>query len=96
VENNRVSLKLNIGDIKHVQKSIPITTNNKVKLIVSSNNFIYNFSFMVDRIEYFLGSAQTRYLSSEVATGFTGVIIGLYAQNGVSKFKDFKLEYLDD
>jgi alpha-N-arabinofuranosidase len=94
VGNNQVSLKLNIGDIKHVQKTIPTNVNNKVKLVVSSNNFVYNFSFVIDGAEYHLGTAQTKYLSSEVASGFTGVVIGLYAHNGTSKFKDFKLEYL--
>ena len=41
-----------------------------------------------------LGIGQTKYLSSEVASGFTGVIIGLYAQgNNTAKFSDFKVEY---
>ncbi|MBS5307012.1 hypothetical protein PMY56_16420 [Clostridium tertium] len=45
-----------------------------------------------------LGTAKTRYLSSEVAGGFTGVIIGLYAYGesccNYSEFTNFECRYL--
>ena len=45
--------------------------------------------------EIALGRAQTRYLSSEVAGGFTGVLIGLYAlgDNNVN-FENFNCKYI--
>jgi xylan 1,4-beta-xylosidase len=36
-----------------------------------------------------LGSVQTKYLSSEVAGGFTGVILGLFSQGGSESFNEF-------
>ena len=86
-------LKLNIGDIKHVQKAVPIMTNS-AKLVVEMNNFFYKFIVCDGDKRFDLGIGQTKYLSSEVASGFTGVIIGLYAQrNNTAKFSDFKVEY---
>lgn len=90
-----ITEKLNIGDIKHIQNSIPIGECSSVILEITSNNFVYNFNVIVNGTKHNLGMAQTKYLSTEVASGFTGVIVGLYAQNGITEFKDFKLEYLD-
>jgi len=57
---------------------------------IESNAFNYNL-FAND---LFLGSADSRYLSSEVAGGFTGVFIGLYAQKGAkAQFTNFKAEH---
>ncbi|MCC8069977.1 MAG: glycoside hydrolase family 43 protein [Ruminococcus sp.] len=89
-----ITEKLNVGDIKHIQNSISIGEYSSITLEVTSNNFAYTFSAIVDGTKHILGTAQTKYLSTEVASGFTGVIIGLYAQNGTSKFKNFRLEYL--
>ena len=39
--------------------------------------------------DYDFGSAESRYLSSEVAGGFTGVMLGLYAVNTKEQFATF-------
>ena len=40
------------------------------------------------------GAAETKYLSSEVAGGFTGVFMGLYSNGSAFKeFREFKCEY---
>lgn len=85
-----VMLKLNIGDIKHIQGIHPVS-DDEVLLRVKSDPL--NYEFFCGDIQ--LGSAQTRYLSSEVAGGFTGVLIGLYAQNGegFNEYTDFTLAY---
>ncbi|MBQ7775623.1 MAG: hypothetical protein IJ379_06855, partial [Lachnospiraceae bacterium] len=48
-------------------------------------------------VKHDLGKLQTRYLSSEVACGFTGVMIALYAQSDVEteavEFSEFRVEY---
>ena len=36
---------------------------------------------------------ETRYVSSEVAGGFTGVVFGLYAVGGTGTATDFSLGY---
>jgi hypothetical protein len=50
-----------------------------VVLVVRANRAFYNFAWRgMDGEEHFLGAAETRYLSSEVAGGFTGVYFALY------------------
>ncbi|NLP35058.1 MAG: glycoside hydrolase family 43 protein [Clostridiales bacterium] len=71
--------RLNVGDIKSVENSIALNDDNKATLVIHANNDYYSFNIQVDGKEIHLGKAQTRYLSTEVAGGFTGVIIGLYA-----------------
>ncbi|MCC8135859.1 MAG: glycoside hydrolase family 43 protein [Ruminococcus sp.] len=86
--------RLNIGDVKAVQRAVPISDSN-AKLIIRANNFCYTFYVSVGGEELQLGSGQTRYLSSEVACGFTGVVIGLYAvgDGSVGEFRNFVCEY---
>ena len=81
--------RLNIGDIKSVEETIDLNSN-KATLIINTKNDYYSFYIKSNGEEYNLGTAKTKYLSSEVAGGFTGVIIGLYA-SGVScfEFADF-------
>ena len=47
--------------------------------------------------DVFISDAETRYLSSEVAGGFTGTIIGLFAVNekgdGVSRFEKLSVKH---
>ena len=85
-------LKLNIGGIKHIQKRISLKSGN-AKLIVSANNYCYNFSVIDDGEEVKLGWGDPKYLSSEVAEGFTGVVMALYAVNGKAEFENFDCQY---
>lgn len=92
----KVIERLNIGDIKSIEKEIDLGSNNQATLLIRASNERYNFYLHADGKEILLGSAQTRYLSSEVAGGFTGVLIGLYAQGegAAAEFTKFKCEYL--
>ena len=72
----------------------------KIKLKVHANNLSYYFE--VHTLDengktvavHSLGKASTKYLSSEVAGGFTGVMIGLFATGKVeATFTDFKTTY---
>lgn len=91
-----VALRLNIGDIKTVVKSVPVD-GNSAELIIHADNYTYSFGLKKGAEEICLGTAQTRYLSSEVAGGFTGVVIGLYAycdsSGNQAEFSDFKCAY---
>lgn len=92
-ENTEIFLKLNIGGVKHIQKAISLNIS-EAELIIRMDNMSYNFFVRNDNKECYLGSAQTKYLSSEVSGGFTGVVIGLYAVGGNrAVFKDFRCEY---
>lgn len=86
-------LRLNIGDVKCVQKAVPVKDGN-IRIIVRSDSYNYRFYVHEDGQETMLGQAQTRYLSSEVAGGFTGVVMGLYAVgDNTARFTDFRCEY---
>lgn len=82
-------VKLNIGDIKHEQSVLPL---DKGEAYVSIDFNSHSYSFSANGRH--LASASTRYLSSEVAGGFTGVMLSMYAQgNGKAEFKDLKIFY---
>ncbi|MBR1593066.1 MAG: family 43 glycosylhydrolase [Ruminococcus sp.] len=82
-------LRLNIGDAKYIRNSIELKSSRAV-LEIASDNFVYCFKVRDGENVYDFGSAQTRYVSTEVACGFTGVIYGLYAAG-----KDCKAEFTD-
>jgi alpha-N-arabinofuranosidase len=88
-DGSHVKLKLNIGDIKHVRTQIPADGSVTLKIISDA----VNYEFFYNGIS--LGKAQTRYLSSEVAGGFTGVVAGLYSQYGgqFNEFREFRLSF---
>ncbi|MDR0442878.1 MAG: glycoside hydrolase family 43 protein [Treponema sp.] len=93
----KVILRLNIGDIKHERASVSVA-HNEARLLIRSDAINYSFGCAIDGKETILGTAQTKYLSSEVAGGFTGVILGLYSQGGgmllFNEFTDFMCKYL--
>jgi alpha-N-arabinofuranosidase len=94
--NYYAKLKLNIGDIKFEQTSVSLKSE-QTTLIIKADAYNYGFFICEDGEEINLGQAQTRYLSSEVAGGFTGVVLGLYSQNGkgsrFNEFRAFRLTY---
>lgn len=85
--------RLRIGDIEHVQSAVSISSG-EAKLMIRFDNLNYHFSVVTDAGEVPLCSAQTRFLSSEVMSGFTGVILALYA-TGENKavFEEFCCKY---
>lgn len=83
-------LKLNIGDIKHIQAAVPVESDS-ARLKITADNLFYNF-YVGDT---HLGCGQTKYLTSEVSGGFTGAVIGLYATGkNTAVFENFTLDYL--
>jgi len=90
--------RLNIGDVKSVVKVVERHRENHASLLIRADHEYYRFYLMEDGGEVFLGSAQTKYLSSEVAGGFAGVVIGLYAQDadaeGIAEFSNYMCNYL--
>lgn len=84
-------------DFNSIEKSVSLNNNKEVTLIIEARNSYYSFGFKYQGEYIKLGTAKTRYLSSEVAGGFTGVIIGLYAYSQDStnqaKFTNFKCIY---
>ena len=92
-ENTSAILKLNIGGIKHLQNSVELHSLEAV-LIIRADNLEYQFFVLDGDKEIYLGKGQAKYLSSEVANSFTGVVLGLYAiGENAAEFTDFELIY---
>jgi alpha-N-arabinofuranosidase len=88
-------LKLNIGGIKHIANRIPLASP-EATLIVRSDSMTYGFYVTEQGKEHFLGEGRSKYLSSEVSSGFTGVIMGLYAIGSCQGvFTDYRCLYTE-
>ncbi len=105
-----VALKLCIGGIKHTETMFPVSHTPTAgallqaeglpcKLIVRANNSEYKFYIQTtddagNSAETYLGRGFTKYLSSEVSSGFTGTMIGLFAIGSCrAEFTNFNCKY---
>lgn len=91
-----VMLRLRIGDAECVINSIALPAAcREAELEVISESVKYSFYCTCEKQRQFLGEAQSKYLSSEVAGGFTGVVMGMYAvdeEKNWAVFKDLEWE----
>lgn len=86
-------LKLNIGGVKHIQNSVKVS-GNSARLKIVSDSVFYNFYVVDGENCIHLGGGQSKYLSSEVSGGFTGVVLGLYAiGNNTAEFTQLEIKY---
>jgi xylan 1,4-beta-xylosidase len=75
-----LTLTYYLGEMKHIEKEIPLV-GNQVYLRVEGSPDVYTFSYSKDNSKFEeLAKMNTRFLSSETAGGFTGVYLGLFAQ----------------
>lgn len=56
--------RLNIGDIKSVEKAVDLKNANIASLAIHANNEYYSFFIKTEGKDIHLGTAQTKYLSS--------------------------------
>lgn len=91
VSGYRVELRCKLKAIDYVVQEATVTSD-KVWLKVTSDGLMYRFFYSEDGVNYdALGELNCSLLSSEVAGGFTGVLLGLYASgSGSALFEDFK------
>ena len=83
--------KVTVGPASCIKKEF-LFNSQKIEFKVEANANGYNFYADGKTMGY----ADTKYLSSEVAGGFTGVFYGLYAQNGgAAKFTDLCIEHIE-
>lgn len=88
-------LKLNIGNIRHEQAAVKLP-EGRAALMIHSDNQRYDFYVKTETEKIHLGYGLSKYLSSEVSGGFTGVVLGLYAQGGnTAEFENFQIEYFE-
>jgi alpha-N-arabinofuranosidase len=78
--DRKVILRLCIGDVKCITNQVRFNDDEeKIQIKIISDPLHYYFYYVSDSEEVLLGKAQARYLSSEVAGGFTGTIMAMYA-----------------
>ncbi|MCH5275171.1 MAG: glycoside hydrolase family 43 protein [Lachnospiraceae bacterium] len=89
-ESNAV-LRLSIGSVSADVKKVHV--GKKATLKVEAKPKEYHFLAVSGEEDnsksISMGVAETRYLSSEVACGFTGVMVGLYAVDKAGKYAEF-------
>ena len=92
--------RLCIGNIKSTESIYKLGSISKANIKIEMDNLEYIFSVQAEDGYHILGKGLTRYLSSEVACGFTGVIIGLYAYSdkysNKAKFTNFRCAYTEN
>lgn len=77
-----VQLRVNIGSLSYVAAEEPIAGNQILfKIKGTPSQYTFYFSNSENKEYKELGRLDTRYLSTEVAGGFTGVMIGLYVSS---------------
>jgi alpha-N-arabinofuranosidase len=77
-----VVLRRRIGSLRHevARQELPPADTSRVVIAVDADASRYSFSYGTsDNTLVSLGEGETRYLSTEVAGGFTGVYLALYA-----------------
>lgn len=86
-------VRLRVGDVCHIQRTEPLD-RGEADLRIRMDALRYSFYIERAGEEILLASAQTKYLSSEVAGGFTGVVIGLWATGrNQAEFTEFSCIY---
>ncbi|MBE5949622.1 MAG: glycoside hydrolase family 43 protein [Lachnospiraceae bacterium] len=85
-----------IGSVECEQNVAELEDAKDIVLNIRLENKEYAFSVVQGDKKYDLGKLETRYLSSEVACGFTGVMFALYAfgeDADKAIFTDFEINY---
>lgn len=81
-EQNVVQLRVRVGSLSYIAAEKQIK-GNRINLKIEGAPLKYTFLYTETETGAYkeLGQLDTRYLSTEVAGGFTGVMIGLYASS---------------
>ena len=85
IERGRAILCLRLKAIDTILGEMPLKGNEAVLRIISKDGNMYDFEVNGRH----LGSLNTSLLSSEVAGGFTGVTLGLFAVGSTARFDYF-------
>ncbi len=85
VGNLEIALRRQLGELSVLSEGIPLAAAHdehprRIVFMISSDRERYHFSFeQADGSMNTIGNGECRYLSTEVAGGFTGVYLGPYA-----------------
>lgn len=90
---NFIVLQYRLYELLHVEKEIPVGSA-PVYLRVRGSGDVYVFEHSADGTHFTeAGRMNTRYLSTETAGGFTGVVLGLYASGGAGTEAEGVFDY---
>jgi alpha-N-arabinofuranosidase len=91
-----IIVRRRIGSLQAIVAQQPITPG-PVILHIHARRASYQFGFSQDQEPiHWLAEGETRYLATEVASGFTGIYLGMYTQ-GMGKPADFDwFDYLHE
>ena len=96
VSSREISLRCKLKSIDYVVKSVPRSAEGYVKLRIHSNGEMYYFDCSQNGTDYQpLGAVNCSLMSTEVAGGFTGVTLGMFAEGkakgcGYADFSGFR------
>lgn len=98
VSQKQVALRCKLKSIDYVVKSVPRLCKGSVKLRIRSNGEMYFFDYSLDGKQFHeLASMNCSLMSTEVAGGFTGVVLGMFAEGKEkSGYADFGYFYYDE
>lgn len=81
VSSKQVALRCKLKSIDYVVKSVPRLRKGAVKLRIRSNGEMYFFDYSLDGKSFHeLAAVNCSLMSTEVAGGFTGVTLGMFAE----------------
>ena len=75
-----LSMRIQLGSLVHETEPIALPLDSLVTLGIIGRNIQYSFAAVCNGNRYELGAYETRYLSTEVAGNFTGVMLALFAE----------------
>lgn len=80
-DEQTVVLRYRLGSLTHIEKEVPLP-RGKVQLRVKGDKDLYHFEYALGGKPFQkLGSMDAKYISTETAGGFTGIVLGMYASS---------------
>ena len=88
--------RLNIGGVHQVVKEVSLSGSSAL-LVIRMEPTQYHFYAVTEAGEQYLGTGQSKYLSSEISSPFTGMMLGLYAVGeNTARFTELSCVYRED
>ena len=93
-EGYEAILRLTVGSAQYIRNARKLS-GSSAEIQIKFDNLKYDFSVKEDSFLFDFGVMETRYVSSEVAGGFTGVMFAMYAigPDSQATFTDFEIDY---
>ena len=87
-----VKLDARLKSMQDTQMRMLRSNHARLRITSDGNTYTYQFSEDEGQTWQTVGSHACTLVSTEVAGGFTGVVIGLYAVGNPNSYADFKVE----